>query len=152
MEQEKLILLVEDNPDDQFFIRRALSKEHAKSELVVVNDGLEALDFLYARGKFAARDPKVLPRLIILDLNIPKITGLEVLQEIKKHDSTRIIPVIIFTTSGEERDILDSYRRGANSYITKPVDIQQYNEIVQRLGSYWISTNVAPGTRTTQNG
>ncbi|MBI2601727.1 MAG: response regulator [Deltaproteobacteria bacterium] len=141
MEQGRLILLVEDNPDDQLLIRRALSKDRVKSQIFIANDGLEALDYLFRHGKFTDRDPLLVPGLVILDLNVPKVSGLEVLQEIRKNATTRFLPVIIFSSSREERDVLDGYQLGANSYVIKPVDSKEFEEAVRQLGTYWLSLN-----------
>lgn len=138
------ILLVEDNPDDAELTIRALQKNNLANDLVHVMDGEEALDFLFARGKFADRIPGNGPRLILLDLKLPKVDGLEVLKEVKQHPDTRMIPVIILSSSKEERDIRESYRLGVNSYIVKPVNFARFVEVVKELGMYWLQLNESP--------
>lgn len=137
----KFILLVEDNPDDVVLALRALKRNHIANEVVVVRDGAEALDFLFAQGSHADRNPKDLPEVVLLDLKLPKLHGLEVLQRIRAHESTRLMPVVVLTTSSEEQDIIESYRLGANSYIRKPVDFDQFTEAVRQLGMYWLVLN-----------
>lgn len=141
---ENLILLVEDNKDDVKLTLRALSKSGVPSRVEVASDGIEALDFLYGRGKFTGRDPRDLPQVILLDLNMPRMNGIEVLQRIRADDKLRLLPVVILTTSNEDRDIVESYKLGANSYIRKPVDLTQFMEAVQRLGLYWLVLNTVP--------
>ena len=138
---EKYILLVEDNPDDEALAIRALRKNHIANRVVVARDGVEALDFLYATGTHAGRDPQELPEVVLLDLKLPKLHGLEVLQRIRGQASTRMLPVVILTTSSEDRDMIESYRLGANSYIRKPVDFEQFIEAVRQLGMYWLVLN-----------
>jgi two-component system response regulator len=137
----KFILLVEDNPDDVVLALRALKRNHIANEVVVVRDGAEAVDFLFAQGAHAGRDPKALPEVVLLDLKLPKLHGLEVLQRIRAHETTRLMPVVVLTTSSEEQDIIESYRLGANSYIRKPVDFDQFTEAVRQLGMYWLVLN-----------
>jgi two-component system, response regulator len=139
--EDKLILLIEDNPDDQALTLRALQKNHIKNEVVVVSDGAEALDFLYGRGGFAGRDLSEMPEITLLDLNLPKISGLEVLRQMRADDRTRLLPVVILTTSDEEQDRLRSYDVGANSYVRKPVEFEQFMEVVRELGLYWLVLN-----------
>ena len=142
----KIILLVEDNPDDEELTRLAFAESRVANELVVVRDGQEALDYLFANGKYAGRDVCVRPQLILLDLNLPKVDGLEVLRRIRADELTRLLPVVVMTTSREEQDLLDSYSSGANSYIQKPVDFNQFIEVVRQLGLYWLVLNEVPHT------
>ncbi|HEB66620.1 MAG TPA: response regulator [Gammaproteobacteria bacterium] len=139
-----MILLVEDNPDDEALALRALKKSNLANEIAVARDGVEALDFLFCEGKFADRDPCELPVVVLLDLKLPKVDGLEVLKRIKNDERTRRLPVVILTSSSEERDIIDSYDFGANSYIRKPVDFNQFTEAVAQLGLYWLVLNEVP--------
>ena len=140
----KIILLVEDNPDDEVLTLRALEKNNIMNEVVVAHDGVEALDYLFATGSHAGRDTTVMPEVILLDLKMPKIDGLEVLRRVRADESTRLLPVVILTSSKEERDMIESYSLGANSYIRKPVDFIQFGEAVQQLGLYWLVLNIAP--------
>ena len=140
----KIILLVEDNPDDQQLTLRAFKKNHIVNELIVVQDGAEALDYLFSTGKFNDRDLSVLPSLILLDLKLPKIDGLEVLRRIRNDDRTKLLPVVILTSSKEEQDLINGYKMGANSYIRKPVDFAKFMEAVQQLGLYWLVLNESP--------
>ena len=142
--QGSIILLVEDNPDDEVLTLRALRKNKILNQVVVARDGVEALDFLFGRGKYAGRDLSVQPQIILLDLELPKVDGLEVLRRLRRHPGTRLLPVAILTTSNEEQDILASYELGANSYIRKPVDFEQFIEVVRQLGLYWLVLNVPP--------
>ncbi len=143
----KTILLVEDNPDDQALTLRALKKSNIVNDVFVANDGVEALDYLFGRGVHAARDPDVQPAIILLDLKLPKVDGLEVLKQIRADPATQFLPVVILTSSKEERDLIDSYRLGANSYIRKPVDFDQFVGAVQTLGLYWLVLNQSPPDR-----
>ncbi len=140
----KTILLVEDNPDDEALIRRALEKNNFQIELVVAHDGVEALNYLLATGTYAGRDTRVVPQIILLDLKMPKIDGLEVLSRLRADDRTRLLPVIILSLSNEEQDIIDGYSLGANSYIRKPVDFVQFSEAIRQLGQYWLFLNETP--------
>lgn len=142
--EPKVILLVEDNDDDVALTLRAFRKSNILNEIIVAHDGAEALDYLFGRGDYCDRDPAVLPQLILLDLKLPKVEGLDVLREIRAHPATRFLPVVILTSSDEESDILESYRLYANSYIRKPVDFNRFLEAVQQLGLYWLVLNVAP--------
>jgi two-component system response regulator len=143
-DDKKVILLVEDNPDDEALTLRALKKNNILNEVVVARDGAEALDFLFGTGAHAGRDASAPPQLVLLDLKLPKIDGLEVLRRLRADERTRLQPVVILTTSNEERDVLSSYRLGANSYIRKPVDFEQFMEAVRQLGLYWLVLNVPP--------
>ncbi len=142
--KKKMILLVEDNPDDEALALRALKKSNLANEIAVARDGVEALDFLFCEGQYADRDPCDLPVVVLLDLKLPKVDGLEVLKRIKRDERTRRLPVVILTSSSEERDIIDSYDFGANSYIRKPVDFNQFTEAVAQLGLYWLVLNEVP--------
>ncbi len=141
---KKVILLVEDNPDDEVLTLRALRKDHVLNEVVVVRDGAEALDYLFGSGAYADRDMSMMPEIILLDLKLPKINGLEVLRRIRADDRTKLLPVVILTLSDEERDIIESYTLGANSYIRKPVDFTQFTEAVRQLKLYWLILNEPP--------
>lgn len=141
---ENYILLVEDNPDDEALTLRALKKNNIMNDVVVARDGVQALDFLFATGDHAGRDIGNQPSLIMLDLKLPKLGGLDVLRRIRDDDRTRLQPVVILTTSLEEADVLASYQLGANSYIHKPVDFEQFMEAVRQLGLYWLVLNQAP--------
>lgn len=145
--ERKVILLVEDNPDDVTLTLRAFQKINISNEVVVARDGAEALDFLFSTGVYQNRDPSLMPVLILLDLKLPKIDGLQVLKRLRKDDRTRLLPVVILTTSKEEKDILTSYAYGANSYIRKPVDFVQFLETVRQLGLYWLLVNEPPPMR-----
>jgi CheY-like chemotaxis protein len=135
------ILLVEDNPDDEALTIRAFNKNGIQNSIVVARDGQEALDYLYGKGIHAGRDMRERPVLILLDIKLPKLNGIEVLRQIRGHDSTRLIPVVILTTSKEEDDLVKSYSLGANSYIRKPVDFIQFMDVVRQVGVYWLMLN-----------
>ena len=147
MPDPKLILLVEDNPDDELLTLRALNQSSLANEIMVARDGEEALDFLFCQGKFADRDSGQKPEVILLDLKLPKIDGLEVLRQIRSDERTRLFPVVILTSSKEEQDLLQSYNLGCNSYIRKPVDFKQFSESIRRLGLYWLVLNETPPRR-----
>ena len=144
MGKSKILLLIEDNPDDEALTIRALKKHNIANEIVVARDGEEALDFIYTRGRFAGRDPDNPPQVILLDLKLPKIDGLEVLRQIRNHPATRRVPVVVLTSSNEEKDIISSYDLGANSYVRKPVDFEQFLEAARQLGLYWLVLNETP--------
>lgn len=141
------ILLVEDNPDDEALTLRAFRKNNVTSEVVVVRDGAEALDYLFGTGTYANREANMLPHVIILDLRLPKIDGLEVLRRIRTTSQTKLLPVVILTSSNEERDRLESYGLGANSYVRKPVDFAALIDAVRQLGLYWLLLNERPPLR-----
>jgi CheY-like chemotaxis protein len=138
------ILLVEDNPADAELTLHALQKSNLANRIQLVRDGEEALDFLFCRGTFAGRQFQQAPHLILLDLKLPKVDGLQVLEEVKRDLRTRAIPVIVLTTSKEERDMVTSYRFGVNSYIQKPVNFSEFQEVVRQLGMYWLLLNSKP--------
>ena len=138
----KTILLVEDNPDDEALTLRALKRNNIMNEVVVARDGAEALDYLFAQGVYSDRDAGKLPEVVLLDLKLPKLDGLEVLRRIRDEPLTRRLAVVILTSSNEERDIIAGYDLGANSYIRKPVDFNQFMEAVRQLGVYWLVLNV----------
>jgi len=140
------ILLVEDNQDDELLTVRALRKKNVVNEISVVRDGKEALDFLLCQGLYEGRDIRERPGLILLDLKLPRIDGLEVLKRLKQHEETRLIPVVVLTSSREEQDIIRSYENGANSYIRKPVDFVKFTEAVEQLGLYWLLLNELPSS------
>lgn len=139
--ENNVILLVEDNPRDEALTLRALRKNHIANNIVVARDGVEALDYLFGTGAYANRDLSQMPQIILLDLKLPKVDGLGVLQKIRANESTRRLPVVVFTSSNEEQDLLDSYNLGANSYIRKPVDFEQFMEASRHLGLYWLVLN-----------
>lgn len=145
---EKVILLVEDNPDDVDLTLRALKKNNISNRVVLARDGEEALDYLFGTGMQAEQGMGLMPVVILLDLKLPKIDGIEVLRRIREDERTRLYPVVILTSSLEEQDLLNGYRFGANSYIRKPVDFEQFNEAVKQLGLYWLLLNEPPpGTK-----
>lgn len=144
MDEARTILLVEDNPDDEALTLRALKKNNILNDVVVARDGVEALDYLLGSGAHAGRDPRAAPQLVLLDLKLPKVDGLEVLRRLRADARTRLQPVVVLTTSNEERDIVSSYELGANSYIRKPVDFAQFMEAVRQLGLYWLLLNIPP--------
>jgi CheY-like chemotaxis protein len=145
MEEDTVdILLVEDNPTDAELTIRALKRKNLVNKLLWVKDGAEAIEFLFASGQYSHRNPEDIPRLILLDLRMPKVDGLEVLQKIKQNDNTRKIPVVILTSSQEDRDIVESYKLGVNSYVSKPVEFDEFIEAVSTLGLYWMLINKPP--------
>jgi two-component system, response regulator len=141
---DKTILLVEDNPDDELLTLRALKKNHLGNEVIVVRDGVEAVDYLFCTGPYADRNPANLPELIILDLRLPKVDGIEVLRRIRADERTHSLPVVVFTSSNADRDLVNSYAFGANSYIRKPVDFQELIVAIRELGLYLVVLNKAP--------
>jgi two-component system, response regulator len=142
------ILLVEDNPDDIELTLRAFRKSNIANDVVVVRDGVEALDYLFARGRYSDRDQDALPQVVLLDLNLPRVGGLEVLEKVRANPKTKLLPVVILTSSTEERDLVSGYSLGANSYVRKPVDFEQFADSVKQLGLYWLVLNrPAPPTR-----
>jgi CheY-like chemotaxis protein len=141
---EKIILLVEDNADDEALTLRALKKNNIRNEVVIARNGVEALDYLFATGAYAGRDVSVMPTLILLDLKLPKMDGLEVLRRIRAQERTKLLSVVILTSSKEEQDLISSYSLGANSYIRKPVDFAQFTEAIRELGLYWLVLNEPP--------
>jgi CheY-like chemotaxis protein len=143
----KKILLVEDSPDDQELIRMAIEDGHIANEIVAVSDGVQALDYLFGRGAYAGRDVSDTPLVILLDIKLPKVNGLEVLQQLRADPRTALIPVVMLTSSNEERDILASYQNGVNSYVRKPVDFDQFTEAVKQLKLYWVILNETPPDR-----
>ena len=144
LENSVEILLVEDNPNDVELTLLAFEESRLVNSIKVVRDGAEALDFIYCTGTYTGRTPPDPPRVILLDLKLPKVNGLEVLRRIKEDPQTRSIPVVMLTTSSQEPDILESYRLGVNSYIVKPVDFAQFSEAVRELGFYWLLLNQPP--------
>ncbi len=144
MTDKKWILLVEDNPDDEELTRRAIKKNNILNELIVTRDGGEALDFLFGTGIYEGRDTGVMPTVVLLDLKLPKIDGLEVLKRMRADKRSAYVPVVILTSSKEEQDIVNSYNLGCNSYIRKPVDFVQFSDAVQNLGLYWLLLNELP--------
>jgi two-component system response regulator len=140
----KVILLVEDNPDDELLTLRALRKTGVQNEVVVAHDGVEALDYLFASGPHAGRDPAAVPQLVLLDLKLPKVGGLEVLKRLRSDERTRRLPVVILSSSREQRDMLDGYGFGANSYVRKPVNFEQFVKAVELLRRYWLVLNEDP--------
>ena len=141
------ILLVEDNPNDVELTLHALKKYHLANNIRVVRDGAEALEFLFATGAYAGRNIKEIPKVVLLDLKLPKVDGLEVLRRVKGDPRTRMIPIVALTSSREERDLAEGYHLGVNSYIVKPVDFEQFTEAVRQLGLYWVPLNQPPALR-----
>src|SRR5438477_11281054 len=146
--KDKIILLIEDNPDDEALTLRALEKNNIKNDVVVARNGAEALDYLFGTGPYAGRDLTVMPQVTLLDLKLPKIDGLEVLRQLRANELTRLLPVVILTSSNEEQDRIHGYGLGANSYGRKPIDFGQFTDAVRELGLYWLILNEpAPTTR-----
>jgi DNA-binding response OmpR family regulator len=141
---DKFVLLVEDNPDDVALTKRAFKKSNIANDMFVAVDGAEALDFLFARGAYADRDPEDLPEVVLLDLKLPKVDGLEVLRQLRENEATHLLPVVILTSSKEEQDMIRGYALGANSYVRKPVDFIEFTEAVRELGLYWLILNQSP--------
>jgi two-component system, response regulator len=145
--EEKVILLIEDNEDDVELTLRAFKMNHILNEVVVARNGTEALDYLFGAGSYSGRDTGVLPAVVLLDLKLPKRDGFEVLRRIRADERTRLLPVVILTSSKEEQDRINSYTNGANSYIRKPVDFNQFAEAVKHIGTYWLLLNEPPPLR-----
>ena len=141
---KKIILLVEDNPDDELLAIRALKKNNISNEVVVARDGVEALDYLFGTGAHTGRDMSEMPQIILLDLKLPKIDGFEVLRRLRSDERTKLLPVVVLTSSREEQDLTESYSLGANSYIRKPVNFAQFTEAIRQLGLYWLVLNESP--------
>jgi CheY-like chemotaxis protein len=142
--EDKIILLVEDNPDDVALTIRAFRKNDISNKIIVAKDGVEALDYLFGTGMHAGRDMKDMPVVILLDLKLPKMDGLEVLKSIRQNEFTRLLPVVILTSSVEEKDKINGYKLGANSYVRKPIDFNQFSEAMKLLGLYWLVWNEPP--------
>lgn len=140
----KSILLVEDNPDDEALAIRALKRHQIGNEVIVAHDGVEALDYLFGTGIYADRDTSNKPTVILLDLKLPRVDGLEVLRRLRSDERTKLLPIVVLTTSSEEQDRLNSYNLGCNSYIRKPVDFVQFSEAIRQLGIYWLLMNEVP--------
>jgi len=143
----KIILLVEDNPDDEALTLRALKKNNISNQVIVARDGAEALDYLFGTGQYSGRDANRTPQVVLLDLKLPKVEGLEVLRRMRANESTKLLPVVILTSSNEEQDRINGYDSGANSYVRKPVDFNQFIEAVRQLGLYWLILNEQPPAR-----
>lgn len=144
MHEQQVILLVEDNPDDEVLTLRALRKNNITNQVVVAHDGVEAVDYLFGTGMYAGRDATNLPQIVLLDLKLPKLDGFEVLTKLRADARTRLLPVVILTSSKEQQDIIHGYGLGANSYVRKPVDFEQFVEAVRQLGLYWLVLNEKP--------
>ena len=142
--ESKMILLVEDNPDDEALTLRAFKKNHIENKIFIVRDGAEALDFLFCTGIYADRDPHEMPQVTLLDLKLPKVDGLEVLRRLRADERTHTLPIVILTSSNEEKDVVDGYKLGANSYVRKPVDFNEFLEAARQLGLYWLVLNNLP--------
>ena len=142
--ESKMILLVEDNADDEELTLRALKKNHIGNKVFIVRDGAEALDFLFCTGIYADRDPHEMPQVTLLDLKLPKVDGLEVLRRLRADERTHTLPIVILTSSNEEKDVVEGYQLGANSYVRKPVDFNEFLEAARQLGLYWLVLNNAP--------
>jgi CheY-like chemotaxis protein len=140
----KVILLVEDNPDDEALAIRALKRHHVGNEIVVAHDGVEALDYLFGKGQYEGRDISNKPSVVLLDLKLPRVDGLEVLRQLREDPRTKFLPVVVLTTSTEEGDLINSYSLGCNSYIRKPVNFVQFSEAIRQLGMYWLLMNEPP--------
>jgi two-component system, response regulator len=145
--ENKVILLVEDNADDEKLTLRALKKNNIGNEVVVARNGVEALDYLFGTGAYAGRNVSVMPQVVLLDLKLPKLDGLEVLRRMRADDRTKLLPVVILTSSNEEMDRINGYGLGANSYVRKPVDFNQFSEAARHLGLYWLVLNEPPPAR-----
>ena len=150
--KDEIILLIEDNSDDEALTLRALEKNNIKNDVVVVHDGAEALDYLFGTGSYAGRDLTVMPQVTLLDLKLPKVDGLEVLQRLRANELTRLLPVVILTSSNEEQDRVNGYGLGANSYVRKPIDFGQFTDAVRQLGQYWLVLNESAPVRVPKRG
>ena len=148
---EKKILLVEDNPDDELLTLLAIKDNNIVNEVIVAHDGEEALAYLFGTGKYSNRDLSTMPQVVLLDLKLPKVDGLEVLEQIRSNPLTQLLPVVILTSSKEEADIIKSYQLGANSYIRKPVDFEQFSDSIKQLGLYWLVLNELSENKTYRN-
>lgn len=144
--KNKLILLVEDDARDEALTLRAIEKSHIANKVVVTRDGVEALDYLFGTGEYAGRDTTNMPQLIMLDLKLPKLDGMQVLRQLRDDERTKRLPIVVFTSSSEQEDMIRSYDLGANSYVRKPVDFEQFMEATKQLGLYWLVLNEAPPT------
>ena len=144
---EKTILLVEDNPNDEELTLRALRKASIANEVFVARDGQEALDFLFGEGKYAGREPTTMPAVVLLDLKLPKLDGIDVLQRIRADPRTKLVPVVVLTSSSEDEDMVRSYQSGANSYVRKPIEFSAFANAVTQLGMYWVLINQIPPSR-----
>jgi two-component system, response regulator len=142
--KDKVILLVEDNPDDEELTMLAIKESKILNEVVVARDGVDALDYLFGTGSYAGRETSLRPQLVLLDLKLPKLSGLDVLKHLRSDPRTQLIPVVVLTSSSEEEDIIASYRLGANSYVRKPVEFHRFADAVLQLGLYWLLLNEAP--------
>ncbi len=142
--KEKIILLVEDNPDDEELTIRSLRRANITNQIKVAQDGQEALDFLFCEGSYSERDPSKMPTVVLLDLKLPKLNGIDVLKRMRADPRTLLVPVVVLTSSSEDEDMLNSYESGANSYVRKPVDFSAFAEVVTQLGIYWMLHNQAP--------
>lgn len=145
--EDKIILLVEDNADDEKLTLRALKKNNIRNEVVVARNGAEALDYLFGTGAYVGRNLNVMPQVVLLDLKLPKLDGLEVLRRVRANDRTKLLPVVILTSSNEELDRINGYGLGANSYVRKPVDFNQFSDAARQLGLYWLVLNESPPAR-----
>jgi len=141
---DKVILLVEDNPDDQELALLAFKEANITSKIITCSDGEEALDYLFATGMYADRDARIMPEVMLLDLKLPKVDGFEVLKRVREDPRTKLLPVVVLTTSSEQKDLVESYQLGTNSYIRKPVDFSKFIEFAQQFGSYWLELNESP--------
>ncbi len=144
MPQNKTILLVEDNPDDELLIKRSLEKHNILNNIIIARDGVDALDYLLGGGIYQSRNVSEMPQVVLLDLKLPRMDGLEVLRRLRANERTKLLPIVILTSSDEEKGMVESYRLGANSYIRKPVDFTQFSDAVQQLGLYWLILNQIP--------
>jgi two-component system response regulator len=150
--REYTLLLVEDDADDELLTRRTLKKNNILNEVVVARDGAEALDYLFATGRHEGRDPDSMPHLVLLDLGLPKLDGLEVLRRIRSDERTRILPVVILTSSQDQEDVVNGYGLGANSFVRKPVDVGEFRAAVGQLGMYWMVLNETPEQQVVRRG